>query len=189
MATLWLFCCPLQTRSGGWEGTAILSTMEDKAKKKTTTPDAELAQKETEYNEASSSERFVEKNFQASTQGVERVRRELKDDEEKLARLAQSGFRPKEDVEKCLEDLRALRSAVHGAGAAASGSGQQPTPKEEDAESFKHKIEQLNLSVKEAKNRLKFRSCRLAWTGWSQRPDCCSKVEPQPMSRMTISVF
>ena len=39
--------------------------------------EAELAQKETEYNKASSNERFVERKVQASPEAVERLCKEL----------------------------------------------------------------------------------------------------------------
>ena len=77
----------------GWLGrdtlAAILSTMQGKTKTKATTPEAELAQKETEYNKASSNERFVEK-VQASTEAVE-----LKVEGRDLHGLAPSLFRPR----------------------------------------------------------------------------------------------
>ena len=125
--------------------------MQGKSKTKATTPEAELAQKETEYIKASSNERFVEKKVQASTEAVERFRTELNAEEERLARLVPVWVQAKKDAQQCLQDLRAVRSAVHGTGAAASGDGQRPTPMEQDADTFKQKLEQLNLSAKRAR--------------------------------------
>ena len=75
----------------GWLGrdtlSAILSTMQGEAKTKATTHEAELAQKETENNKASSNERFDEKKVQASTEAVARFRKVLGAEEERLARL------------------------------------------------------------------------------------------------------
>ena len=68
-----------------------------------------------------------------------------------LQGLAPVWVQAKKDVQQYREDLRAMRSAVHGICAAASGDGQRPTPMEQDSDNFKHKIEQLSLSAKRAR--------------------------------------
>ena len=134
----------------GWLGrdslAAILATMQGKAKAKATTPEAELAQKETE-----GARKLRKRGWQASVR---------------------SGFRPREDAQQCLEDLRAMRAAVRGTGAAASDDGQRPTPMEQDTDRFKHKIEQLNLSAKRARtdSNADDAASSYACTVWSLRP-------------------
>ena len=101
-ATLLLFCWPLL----------------GKVKKKTTIPEAELTQEESEYNKAFSNERHIERRVQASTEAVDKMREELKAEEE-ACKVAAVWVQAKKDVQLCLEDSRAVRSAVRGAGAAA----------------------------------------------------------------------
>ena len=79
------------------------------------------------------------------------MRKELEAEEENLSRLALVWVQSEHDVQQRLEELRTLHSAVHGAGTAASGERQQPAPMEQDTDSFKHEIEQLNLSAKGAR--------------------------------------
>ena len=59
----------------GWVGSdslaAFLQSALGKSKMKATTPEYELAQKESEYNKASANERLLEKKLQKPTQNVE----------------------------------------------------------------------------------------------------------------------
>ena len=162
MVTLLQFCWLQETRSAGWEETLILSMMQAKSKTKTTTPEAELAQKETEYNKASSNWRFLEKKVQASTEAVERFRKELEREKERLPRLGPVWVQARKDAQQCLEDLRAVRSAV--------GSGLHRWKKTRTASSFK-----LNSSTflqrEQGQTRTQTtRPSSLAWTVWSLRP-------------------
>ena len=135
----------------GWLGrdslAATLATMQGKAKAKATTPEAELAQKETE-----GARKLRKRGWQA---------------------LVRSGFRPREDAQQCLEDLRAMRAAVRGTGAAASDDGAAAyTDGNRTRTGFKHKIEQLNLSAKRARtdSNADDAASSHACTVWSLRP-------------------
>ena len=60
-----------------WEGLSLaaLQSAHGKSKTKTSTPEHELAQKESENDKASANERLFEKKLQKSTKTVEKLRR------------------------------------------------------------------------------------------------------------------
>ena len=64
----------------GWLGrdslAAFLQSAQGKYKAKASTPEHELAQKESEYNKASANERLLEKKPQKSTEIVEKLRKQ-----------------------------------------------------------------------------------------------------------------
>ena len=124
----------------GWLGrdtvAAILSTVQGKSMTKAATPEAELAQKETEYNKASSNERLVEKKVSSIDGGCGEVCvRSSNLRKRDLQGSARSGFRPRQTRNNfwrtCV--LCALLCMVHSA----SEDGQRPTPMEQDTDRFK----------------------------------------------------
>ena len=114
-------------------------------------PESELAQKETGYNKASANERHLEKKFQSTTETDEKLRKQLQDEQGKLGRLVPALARAKEPAKQSLLVLRALRTAVHGAGADGDKNAPQPAPMEQDTDMFKQKIKLLNESSKRAR--------------------------------------
>ena len=65
---------------------SFLQSAQGKTKTKTTTPEQDLAQKESEYNKASANERLLEKKLQKSTETVEKLRKQLQDEQEIFGR-------------------------------------------------------------------------------------------------------
>ena len=67
---------------------AFLQSAQGKTKTKVTTPEQELAQKESEYNKASANERLLEKKFQEiDGNRFERLRKQLQDEQDIFGRL------------------------------------------------------------------------------------------------------
>ena len=97
---------------------AFLQSAQGKSKAKTTTPEHELAQKESEYNTASANERLLEKRLQKSTETVEKLRKQLQDEQDILGRLVPALSQAKETTKQSPDGLRAMRIAVHGANGA-----------------------------------------------------------------------
>ena len=75
----------------GWLGrdslAAFLQSAQGKSKTKATTPEHELAQKESEYNKASENERLLERKLQRSTETVEKLRKQLQAEQDILGRF------------------------------------------------------------------------------------------------------
>ena len=151
--TLSQFCWLQQTRpaSSGETLAAFLQSIQGKSKSKATTPESELAQKDTEYNKVSANERHLEKKFQSTTLTVEKLRKQLQDEQDKLGRLVPALAQTKETAKQSLLVLRALRTAVHGADADGDKNAPQPAPMEQDTDMFKQKIKLLNESAKRAR--------------------------------------
>ena len=152
--TLSQSCWRQQTRSDASGGTLLLpscSPAQGKSKAKATTPEHELAQKESEYNKASANERLLEKRLQKSTETVEKLRKQLQAEQEILGRLVPALSQAKETTKQSLDGLRAMRIAVHGAGADGDKNAPRPAPMEQDTDVFKQKIWLLNESAKRAR--------------------------------------
>ena len=130
---------------------AFLQSAQGKTKTKTTTPEQELAQKESEYNKASANERLLEKKFQKSTETVEKLRKQLQDEQDIFGRLGPALAQAKEKTKQLLDDLRVMRIAVHGAGADGDKNTPRPVPMEQDTDLFRQKIRLLNESAKRAR--------------------------------------
>ena len=77
------------------------------------------------------------------------MRKQLKDEEEKLGRLVPALAQAKEAAKQPLDGLRAMRAAVHGAGG--DKNGPRPAPIKQDTDVFKHKLELLTLSANRAR--------------------------------------
>ena len=139
----------------GWLGrdslAAFLQSAQGKSMTKATTPEDELAQKESEYNKASANERLLEKKLQRSTETVEKLRKQLQAEQDILGRLVPALSQAKEATKQSLDGLRALRIAVHGAGADGDKNAPRPAPMEQDTDMFKQKIRLLNKSAKRAR--------------------------------------
>ena len=147
-------CWLLQTRSDGSGGTlsqAFLQSAQGKSKTKATTPECELAQKESEYNKASANERLLEKKLQRSTETVEELRKQLQAEQDILGRLVPALSQAKEAAKQSMDGSRAMRIAVHGAGADGDKNASRPAPMEQDTDMFKQKIQLLNESAKRAR--------------------------------------
>ena len=120
---------------------AFLQSAQGKSKTKATTPEYELAQKESEHNKASANERLLERKLQRSTETVEKMRKQLQAEQDILGRLVPALSQAKE----------AMRIAVHGAGADGDKNAPRPAPMEQDTDMFKQKIRLLNESAKRAR--------------------------------------
>ena len=141
-----------RTRSIGLGGTlSRRSCSQHRARPRRTTPEQELAQKESEYNKASANERLLEKKLQKSTETVEKLRKQLQDEQDILGRLGPALAQAKEKTKKLLDDLRVMRIAVHGAGADGDKNTPRPVPMEQDTDLFRQKIRLLNESAKRAR--------------------------------------
>ena len=143
-----------RTRSIGLGG--ILSrrsckSAQGKTKTKITDPEQELAQKESEYNKASANERLLEKKLQKSTETVEKLRKQLQDEQDIFERLGPALAQAKEKTKQLLDDLRVMRIAVHGAAADGDKNTPRPVPMEQDTDLFRQKIRLLNESAKRAR--------------------------------------
>ena len=116
----------------GWLGrdslAAFLQSAQGKSKTKATTPEHELAQKESEYNKASANERLLEKKLQKSTETVEKLRKQLQSEQDMPGRLGPALSQAKETTEQSLDELRVMRTAVHGAGADVDKNAPRPAP-------------------------------------------------------------
>ena len=136
-----------------WEGFSrgVPAVSTGKTKTKITTPEQELAQKESEHNKASASERLLEKRFQKSTETVERLRKQLQDEQDIFGRLGPALAQAKEKTKQLLDDLRVMRIAVHGAAADGDKNTPRPVPMEQDTDLFRQKIRLLNESAKRAR--------------------------------------
>ena len=130
---------------------ALLQSVQGKTKTMITTPEQDLAQKESEYNKASANERLLEKKLQKSTDTVEKLRKQLQDEQEIFGRLGPALAQAKETTKQLLDDLRVMRIAVHGAGADGDKKNPRPMPMEQDTDLFKLKIRLLNESAKRAR--------------------------------------
>ena len=128
-----------------------MQSVQGKTKTKITTPEQDLAQKESEYNKASANERLLEKKLQQSTETVEKLRKQLQDEQEIFGRLGPALAQAKETTKQLLDDLRVMRIAVHGAGADGDKNTPRPMPMEQDTDLFKQKIRLLNESAKRAR--------------------------------------
>ena len=139
----------------GWLGrdslAAFLQSAQGKSKTKATTPEDELAQKESEYNKASANERLLEKKLQKSTETVEKLRKQLQSEQDMLGRLGPALSQTKETTKQSLDGLRVMGVAVHGAGADGDKNAPRPAPMEQDTDTFKQKIQLLNESAKRAR--------------------------------------
>ena len=133
-----------------WEGFSR-SLLAGKSKTKATTPEDELAQKESEYNKASANERLLEKKLQKSTETVEKLRKQFQSEQDMLGRLGPALSQAKETTKQSLGELRVVRIAVHGAGADGDKDAPRPAPMEQDTDTFKQKIRLLNESAKRAR--------------------------------------
>ena len=125
--------------------TAFLQSAQGKTKTKITTPEQELAQKESEYNKASANERLLEKKFQKSTETVEKLRKQLQDEQDIFGRLGPALAQAKEKNKQLLDDPRVMRIAVRGAGADGDKNTPRPVPTEQDTDLFRQKIRLLKL--------------------------------------------
>ena len=110
-----------------------------------------MAQKESDYNKASANERLFEKRLQNSTETVEKLRKQLHAEQGILGRLLPALSQAKETTKQSLDGLRAMRIAVHGAGADGDKNAPRPAPMEQDTDMFKQKIRLLNESAKRAR--------------------------------------
>ena len=139
----------------GWLGrdslAAFLHSAQDKSKAKATTPEHELAQKESEYNKASANERLLEKRLQKSTETVEKLRKQLQAEQDIIRRLVPALSQAKETTKQSLDGLRAMRIALHVAGADGDKNAPRPAPLEHDTDMFKQKIPLRNESAKRAR--------------------------------------
>ena len=139
----------------GWLGrvslAAFLQSAQGKSKAKAPTPEHKLAQKESEYNKASANERLLEKMLQKSTEAVEKLRKQLQAEQGILGRLVPALSQAKETTKQSLDGSRAMRVAVHGAGADGDKNAPRPAPIEQDTDMFKQKIRLLNESAKRAR--------------------------------------
>ena len=130
---------------------AFLQPAQGNSKAKAPTPEHELAQKESEYNKASANERLLENKLQKSTEAVEKLRKQLQAEQDILGRLVPALSQAKETTKQSLDELRAMRIAVHGAGADGDKNAPRPAPMEQDTDMFKEKIRLLNESAKRAR--------------------------------------
>ena len=114
----------------GWLGrdslAAFLHSAQGTSKAKATTPEHELAQKESEYNKASANEMLLEKRLQKSTESVGKLRKQLHAEQDILGRLVPALSQAKETTKQSLDGLRAMRIAVHGAGAGGDKNAPRP---------------------------------------------------------------
>ena len=132
---------------------AFLQSAQGKSKAKATTPEHELAQKESNYNKASANERLLEKS-----QDIEDRRELAEATPSRLGRLVPALSQAKETTKQSLDGLRALRIAVHGDVAGGDKKSPRPNGMEQDTDMFKHKIRLLNASAKRARVLATFRS-------------------------------
>ena len=139
----------------GWLGrdslAAFLQPAQGKSKANASTPEHELAQKESEYNKTSANERLREKKLQKSTETVEKLREQLQAEQDILGRLVPALSQAKETTKQSLDGLRAMRIAVHGAGADGDKNALRPPPMEQDTDMFEQKIRLLSESAKRAR--------------------------------------
>ena len=134
----------------GWLGrdslAALLQSAQGKSKAKATTPEHELAQKESECNKASANERLLEKRLLKSTETVKKFRKQLQAEQ---GGRSLHYHRPR--TRQFLDGWRVMRIAVHGAGADGDKNAPRPAPMEQDTDMFKQKIRLLNESAKRAR--------------------------------------
>ena len=125
-----------RTRSAGLRDSlaAFLQSAQGMSKTKATTPEFELAQKESEYNKASAHERLLEKKLQKSTETFENLRKQLQSEQDMLGKLGPALSQAKETTEQSLDEPRVMRIAVHGAGADGDKNAPRPSPMEQDTD-------------------------------------------------------
>ena len=139
----------------GWLGrdslAAFLQSAQGKSKTKATTPEYELAQKESEYNKASANERLLEKKLQKSTEIVEKLRRQPQSEKDMLEKLGRALSQAKEVAKQSLDEVRAMRIAVHGVGADGDKNAPRLALVEPDTDMSKQKIRLLDEYAKRAR--------------------------------------
>ena len=93
----------------------------------------------------------LRKNSQRSTEIVEKLRKQLQGELDLLERLGPALSQAKKIAKQSLDEVRAMRIAVHGAGVDGDKNAPRPAPMEQDTDMFKQKIWLLDESAKRAR--------------------------------------
>ena len=152
--TLSRSCWLLQTRSGGSGGTLSQpSCNQHRASPRPKLRHLNMSwlRKNLSSTKPALTRGSLRKKLQRSTETVEKLRKQLQAEQDILGRLVPALSQGKEATKQSLDGLRAMRIAVHGAGADGDKNAPRPAPTEQDTDMFKQNIRLFNESAKRAR--------------------------------------
>ena len=110
-----------------------------------------------------------------------------------LGRLGPAISQAKETTKQSLDELRAMRIAVHGAGAGGDKNAPRPAPMEQDTNIFKQKIRLLNESAKRARTESNVDhsgpSLNVSTACWAKPMPSSSRTRTRQTSSISTRVF